>query len=687
MSDKKEKGKSLVIVESPAKAKTINKFIGNQYKVKASMGHIRDLPEKELGINVDREFEPKYVVLSGRKKLVGELKQLAKNADAIYLAPDPDREGEAIAWHLASILNVDNEKIKRVTFNEITRTAVQKAFVKPGKIDMQKVNSQQARRILDRIVGYKISPFLWKKVGKGLSAGRVQSVAVRLICDREEEVLAFVPEEYWSIKVLLSKLEGKKDSFIAMLDSVDGKKVKPGNSEDANKIASSLQEVSYQVKQVKKKEKKQKASPPFITSRLQQSAVNRLRFSVQKTMWIAQQLYEGVELGDKGPMGLITYMRTDSFRIASEAEKEVRSYIEKKYGKEYLPPAPNRYRSKKGSQGAHEAIRPTSMELTPEAIRSYLNDEQFRLYQMIWNRFVACQMNPARFEETQVQISAGSYGLRASGTRMLFDGYYIAEAPPTVQKEEEKDDDAPSKTLPLLQEGEKLQKNDVIPKQHFTKPPPRYNEASLVRMLEEKNIGRPSTYAPIIQTILRREYVVKNEGKLTPSLLGKTVTKLLVENFPDILDITFTAKMEGELDGIEEGNAEWKKMIAGFYSGFMIDLVKATRTVSTVKNVPTMTDEICPECNSPMVLRVGRYGKFLACSTFPKCKGTKPIDTGVSCPEEKCDGVLVERRSKKGKTFYGCSSYPKCKFTSASLKNLNKSSEKTDNGKEDDTVS
>ena len=673
MVEKEGQHKSLVIVESPAKAKTINKFIGKQYRVKASMGHIRDLPEKDFGIDVDKGFKPKYTILSGRKKLVTELKQLAKNSDYVYLAPDPDREGEAIAWHLASILDVDSERIKRVTFNEITRNAVLKGFEQSGQINMNKVDSQQARRILDRIVGYKISPFLWKKVGKGLSAGRVQSVAVRLVCDRESEIDAFVPEEYWSIKVVLSK-QNKKESFVASLDKIDNKKIKLENGEESEKIVNDLKKAAYKVLEIKKREKRQKPPPPFITSRLQQSAVNRLRFSVQKTMRIAQQLYEGVELGEKGPMGLITYMRTDSFRISPEAEKEARTYILNKYGSEYLPSSPNRFATRKGAQEAHEAIRPTSMELTPESVKPFLTEEQFKLYQMIWNRFLACQITPARFEETQVKIKAGVYGLKASGTVMLFKGYTVAEAP-VKAKDEEKEDESSQKDLPRLEKDEMLEHHDIQSKQHFTKPPARYNEASLVRALEEKNIGRPSTYAPIIQTIIRREYVAKKENKLFPSLLGKTVTKLLVESFPDILDVEFTARLESDLDGVEEGNTDWEKMISGFYSGFMTELVKATRNTDSVKNVPVVTEEKCPECSAPMVLRVGRYGKFLACSTFPKCKGTKPIDTGITCPEDNCGGVLVERRSKKGKTFYGCSRYPDCKFTTASLRNLSNKKE------------
>ncbi|MDP3980336.1 MAG: type I DNA topoisomerase [Chlamydiota bacterium] len=664
--------KSLVIVESPAKAKTINKILGLNFKVKASMGHIRDLPTKEFGIDVDNDFEPQYKILPNRGPLVSDLKKTAKNMDIIYLAPDPDREGEAIAWHLAEILGKD-KPIRRVSFNEITQQAVLQAFAHPRQIDMKKVDSQQARRILDRIVGYKISPLLWRKVGKGLSAGRVQSVAVRLVCEREEEINKFVQKEYWSIISHLSRQQDRANIFDAQLDKINGEKFELGHAQITQDHIDEIQQKyhdNFLVKSIQSKDKNQKPNPPFITSQLQQAASTNLRYSVQRTMRIAQQLYEGIELGDKGTMGLITYMRTDSYKVAQEAQEETARFCKERYGERFIPEKPNQYKSKKSAQEAHESIRPTSVYLEPDQIKQYLSEDQYKIYRLIWERFVASQMVPAQMKMHAVEIEAGPYLFKMTGTEVIFPGYLIAERPAEFSDEDENAENVKNTALPSLDVGEKLCLDGIDSKQHFTKPPPRFTEASLVKALEEKEIGRPSTYAPTIQTVLKRDYIRKDKQRLIPTELGMLVTKLLMAHFPDIVDYEFTAKMEADLDNIEEGNRKWQALIGEFYKPFMVELENASQNMETVKRKPEPTDEVCEKCGAMMVIRTGRYGKFLACSAFPKCRMVKPIDTGHQCPKEGCDGKVVQRRSKRGKMFFGCTSYPKCDFTISSLQQL-----------------
>ncbi len=664
--------KSLVIVESPAKAKTINKYLGNDYILKASMGHVRDLPKYRLGVNLEENFEPKYNILKDRKVLVKELKELAGRVKAIYLAPDPDREGEAIAWHLAEILTNDKDKIFRVSFNEITKQAVTEAFKHAGKLDINKIESQQTRRILDRILGYKLSPLLWKKVASGLSAGRVQTVALRLICEREEEIEKFLPEEYWKIAADLFKNSDPRTPFIAFLDKVNGEKFEVKNKETSDQILQELNGASYTVKKVEKKEKKRHPYPPFITSTLQQAAVNRLKWSAQKTMMVAQQLYEGLELGEEGSTGLITYMRTDSLNVSQVALNEVRNYISGKYPADYLPENPNFYKSKKGAQQAHEAIRPSSVFREPDEIKKYLNKEQYTLYQLIWERFLASQMTDARLLTTSAEIEAAEkYTFRASGTEVLFDGFMVITGTElAVQKkkkksdEEEESDDSEEKEeakfLPPLNEGEGLNLKELKPSQHFTKPPARYSEATLIKTLEELGIGRPSTYAPTIGTITKRIYIHKEKGRLRPSDLGRLVTRLLVKHFPDIFDVQFTSHMEEELDNIEEGKITRNQILKEFYTPFKRDLEKAEVEMEVVKQGPIPTDFKCEKCGSPMVIKAGRRGKFLACSAYPKCYNAKSIPIGLKCP--KCQKDIISRKSKKGRPFLGCSGYPDCDF-------------------------
>lgn len=684
-SAKKGSGDALVIVESPAKAKTINKILGSHFKVKASMGHVRDLPTKVFGVDVDKGFLPKYEILPTRKKIVTELKKAASEAGEIYLAPDPDREGEAIAWHLAEIF-ADEEKIHRVTFNEITQRAVLDAFTHPRKIDMSKVDSQQARRILDRVVGYKISPLLWRKVGKGLSAGRVQSVAVRLICEREEEIQKFIPKEFWSIDSIFKKGPPQEAAFEAHLDKIKGEKIDIPNAQTAQETVADLETLkdTFVVVNVQSKDRREKAYPPFITSQMQQQAANLLKFSVQKTMKIAQELYEGIELGEEGSIGLITYMRTDAYRIAQEAQEEAKNYILARFGPEYVPETPNFYKAKKGAQEAHEAIRPSSVEREPDKIKAFLSPDQYKLYRLIWKRFLQSQMTQSLLKGHTVEIAAGlgdlglekwqeaKYIFRATGTQVIFPGYLILEEPlPKDEEEEDKEKEEEGEkdvTLPELIVGEKVSLVSLTPNQHFTKPPPRYNEASLVKALEEREIGRPSTYAPIIQTILKRDYVYKDRAKLIPTDLGFTVTKLLTEHFPGVINVEFTAKMEADLDLIEEGKEDWKRILSDFYKPFMDTVTEASKNMKTVKREPIPTNEVCEKCGSMMVIRTGRYGKFMACSGFPKCRNVKSLDTGIACPKEGCTGKVVQRKSKKGKYFYGCTRYPDCDFTASSLK-------------------
>lgn len=653
--------KKLVIVESPTKVKSISKFLGDEYKVEASLGHVRDLPQKKFGVNVEKDFKPDYVVPKKSQPLVAKLKKAAAAAEVIYLAPDPDREGEAIAWHLQELLAKEKDakkKVWRVTFNEITQNAVREAFDHPRRVDIDKVHSQQARRVLDRIVGYKISPLLWRKVKGGLSAGRVQSVALRLICERQEEIDNFVPREYWSITAKLHLLDEPQQQFSALLEKLNHKNVKIDNQEQAEKIVARLKDETFTVTGVFQQERQRNPLPPFTTSLLQQAAINQLGFTAQKTMVIAQQLYEGIELGAEGSVGLITYMRTDSFRVAKEAQQAALNFIEEKFGKDYLPDHPRRYKSRKRTQEAHEAIRPTLAARMPESIKEFLNKDQLVLYTLIWKRFLASQMASARTLLTTVLVQAGEAVFKATGTQIIFPGFLVLQQDNGEEKIE----------LPQLEKGQQLTLIELLPQQHFTKSPPYYTEATLVRALEENGIGRPSTYAPIIFTIVRRNYVEKEKTKLLPTELGKVVNQILVERFPDIIEVKFTAKMEDDLDEIEKGRVGWTELLKSFYSSFMKDLDKAHEEQERVTIKPIMTNEVCPQCNKPLVIRTGRYGKFLACSGFPQCKHTAPLPTDISCPQEGCDGILIHRQSRKGKTFYGCSKYPECTFTTSSLK-------------------
>ena len=698
--------KGLIIVESPTKVKTLEKFLGGDYVVKASVGHIKDLPEGELGVDLKKDFQPEYVVIPGKGKIVRELKKASKGMKNVYLGPDPDREGEAIAWHIAEEIGNGNKNVYRVLFNEITKKAVLEALRNPGRLQQSKYEAQQARRILDRLVGYQISPILWEKVRRGLSAGRVQSVAVRIICEREREIQNFVSQEYWS---LTATLRGKDSpvSFDARLTKWKGKKVAIANEAEALAIKKSLEGVSFTVSKIVQQEKKRHPFAPFITSRLQQEAYRKLSFSAKKTMRVAQKLYEGVELGEMGMVGLITYMRTDSPRVSSEAIQQARGWIKDRYGESYLPPKPNVYKSRKSAQEAHEAIRPTSIELEPDKVKTYLDKDERGLYKLIWDRFVASQMAPAVFLQTTVEIKADDALFTSVGTIPTFQGFM------TLYVEGE-DNHLPSengeeqKRLPVLSEGEVLELLGLNPRQHFTQPPPRFSEATLIKELEEQGIGRPSTYAAILSTIKEKDYVRLEKGKFFPTEMGLVVNDLLVVNFPDILDIEFTAQMEENLDKIEDGERGWIDTLKEFYVPFQKDLEMAKVSMRDVKRekIPTdatcercgskmvkrwgkrgyflacstypkcsftrevegneekneETDARCEKCGSPMVVKNGKFGRFLACSQYPACKFTKAMDTGVHCPQEGCDGIIVERRTRKGRTFYSCTNYPKCTF-------------------------
>lgn len=649
---------SLVIVESPTKVKTIKKFLSSKYKVDASMGHIRDLPKSQLGIDVDKNFEPKYITIRGKGQILDKLKKEAKNCDKIFLATDPDREGEAISWHLSKILNLKEDEICRIEFNEITKTAVQNAIKNPRKIDMDLVNAQQARRVLDRLVGYKISPLLWKKVKKGLSAGRVQSVAVRLICDREEEIRNFIPKEYWNLIAKLVENESKK-LIDAKFYGNDHGKIEISNNEEMKEILNKLEGKDYKVTSIKKGEKKRNSPWPFTTSSLQIDAYRKLGYSTKKTMMIAQQLYEGIDIKGEGTVGLVSYIRTDSVRISDEAKNEAKKYIIDKYGEKYHKKSNNQVKTSKKVQDAHEAIRPTSAYRAPDSISSSLSKDQLKLYQLIWNRFIASQMQPAIYDTINVDISAGEYIFKASGSNLKFPGFL------SVYKEEREDkDEEEGAMLPEMREGQVLKLKKLEPKQHFTEPPLRFTEATLVKALEEKGIGRPSTYAPIITTILARGYVIKEKKFLVATELGETVTRLLIEHFKNIVNIEFTANMEKELDEIAEGEKNWNKVIKDFYVPFEEVLKLAEQTIGKIEIPEEVSDEKCELCGKNMVVKFGRYGKFLACPGFPQCKNTKPIleTIGINCP--KCEGQLIVRKTKKGKKFYGCSNYPKCDFVS-----------------------
>jgi len=781
--------KGLVIVESPAKAKTIQKYLGKGFTVEASLGHVKDLPKSTLGVDIDNEFDTEYIVIPGKEKVLNKLKKLAESADHIYLAPDPDREGEAIAAHLADELDTNGSKkkkkagkkdkdkdkdgnglrIQRVTFNEITQRAVREAFEHPRQIDQNLVDAQQARRVLDRLVGYQVSPLLWDKVRRGLSAGRVQTVALRLIVEREREIKAFEKKEYWTIDAHLAG--PKPPAFDARFVGKGEEKIEVGNGEDAEKIRAFVEKADWLVRSVDRKERRRNAAPPFTTSKLQQDSARKLRFSVKRTMMIAQRLYEGVELGEEGLVGLITYMRTDSTRVSNDALAEVREMVGKEYGPQYLPEQPNTFKSKKNAQEAHEAIRPTSVAHTPEAVKQYLKEDEFKVYKLIWQRFVASQIMPAVFDQTTVDIDAkqgnDSYWFRVTGSVLKFDGFLKVYEESKEGKDEE--DEELKHKLPALESGQKLTLRELKPEQHFTEPPPRYNEASLVKELEERGIGRPSTYATILTTIQERQYVTKLGGKFAPTEIGLVVTDLLVDNFRDIFDVAYTARLEEELDEVEEGKEKWTDALAEFYKKFQKDLKYAEKHMENIKRMEKPTDEKCERCGSPlvikwgkhgsfyacssyekdnpesctftkenpinlpdldsadvqettqeeycencgrvMVLKRGRFGQFMACTGYPDCKNTRRLDQGKRVPDipldepcPKCgrnlmirhgrygeftacsgypdckfvkqnfigmkcplckDGELVEKKARKGNTFYGCSNYPKCKFTAA----------------------
>ncbi|HLG73342.1 MAG TPA: type I DNA topoisomerase [Chloroflexota bacterium] len=655
--------KNLVVVESPAKARTLEKYLGRNYSVKASLGHVRDLPKSSLGVDPDHDFEPKYLVPLDKRKLVKELTTTAKSAGQIYLATDPDREGEAIAWHLSEALGLDPSKVRRVAFHEITENAVKEAIAQPRQIDMDLVNAQQARRVLDRLVGYRLSPLLWRKVRRGLSAGRVQSVAVRLVCDREAQIDAFKPQEYWTIEADLAKAgrHTKKDEFRASLLQRAGKKISLKNEAEATGIVNALKGASYAVSDVRVKRTSRAPAPPFTTSTLQQEAARKLGFTARRTMAVAQQLYEGVEIGREGPVGLITYMRTDSLNIATVAQAEARDYIGGRWGKEYVPDKPRVYKTRaRGAQEAHEAIRPTSTRRDPAALKDVLPSEQYRLYKLIWDRFVASQMASAELDQTAVDITAGEFLFRANGSVVVFQGCMV------LYTEGRDDEEEKEGRLPVLAKGDALDLIQLLPGQHFTQPPARYTEASLIKALEELGIGRPSTYAPTLATIQERRYVERVTGtrQLKPTELGKAVNSLLVDQFPNIVDPEFTSKMEEELDDVASGERTWVPVIDSFYRPFDQRLKEAGETVERVKVADEPTDQKCPECGRNMVIKLGRFGRFLACSGFPECKHTEKIQnkTGVRCPKCK-EGELVERRSKKGRVFYGCNRYPQCDFT------------------------
>ena len=696
-------GKSLVVVESPTKAKTINKILGKDFVVKSCMGHVRDLPPKELGIDIENGFKPRYVTIRGKGKILSELRKSAQGADTIYLATDPDREGEAIAWHVAHAISRKDDDVRRILFNAITPKAVRESIEHSAELDLQKVDAQQARRVLDRLVGYEISPLLWKVIHSGLSAGRVQSVAVRLICERDREIEAFEPQEYWSIDAMLGREGG--DPFRARLLSKDGEKLEIANEEQSNQIVAELKAQTIAVKEVKKRDQLRRPAPPFTTSTLQQECARRLRFSVKRTMAVAQQLYEGIEVEGE-TRGLITYMRTDSVRVADEAIAEVRQQIDQHYGGEYVPEVANQYKTKNSAQDAHEAIRPTSVAIDPGKVKDLLSQDQARIYELIWKRFVASQMKPLVLSITTVNIEAGSYQLRATGNAIKFPGFTLLYS----ESKDDDDDDKPGSLPNDIAQGEALRLNEVLPEQHFTKPPPRFTEASLVKELEAQGIGRPSTYAQIITTILDREYVEKVDNRYFEATeRGQTVNALLVDTFPELFNVAFTKDMEDKLDRVEEGDDNWVATVQQFYDSWKDHLATANERRKELKlslqeesdiiceecgrnmvikwgrngrflacpgypeckNTKPLeeqgrveTDEVCDQCSSPMVVKTGRYGRFLACSGYPDCKNVKPYFLGIQCPEDDCGGQLVEKQSRKGKIFFGCNNYPSCKFAS-----------------------
>ncbi|RLQ95756.1 type I DNA topoisomerase [Falsibacillus albus] len=647
----------LVIVESPAKAKTIERYLGKKYKVKASMGHVRDLPKSQMGVDTQHNFEPKYITIRGKGPVLKELKTAAKKAKKIYLAADPDREGEAIAWHLAHSLDIDVHSDCRVVFNEITKDAIKESFKHPRPINMDLVDAQQARRILDRLVGYNISPLLWKKVKKGLSAGRVQSVAVRLIIDRENEIKGFVPEEYWTVEAEFQK---GKSNFNGSFYGINGKKVELKSEDEVKNILKQIKGKEFEITNVTKKERKRNPAPSFTTSSLQQEAARKLNFRAKKTMMLAQQLYEGIELGKEGTVGLITYMRTDSTRISEVAQKEAFDFIQDQYGKEYTRTDQRSGKKTAKAQDAHEAIRPTSTLRDPSSMKPYLSRDQLRLYRLIWERFLASQMASAVMDTMSVDIANGEIIFRSTGSKVKFPGFMKVYVEGSDDQLEEKEN-----MLPKLEKGDIVKSEMIDPKQHFTQPPPRYTEARLVKTLEELGIGRPSTYAPTLDTIQKRGYVALDNKRFIPTELGEIVLELILEFFPDILDVEFTAKMETSLDDIEDGNVQWVKIIDEFYRDFEIHLEKAEKEMEEVEIKDEYAGEDCEHCGNPMVFKMGRYGKFMACSNFPDCRNTKPIvkEIGVKCPKCK-SGNIIERKSKKRRIFYGCDQFPECDFLS-----------------------
>ena len=647
----------LIIVESPAKANTIKKFLGGNYKVMASMGHIRDLPKSKLGVDIEHDFEPEYINIRGKGDLIKSLKKEAKNASKVYLATDPDREGEAIAWHLSHILEIPQDAVCRVTFNEITKETVQKSIKEPRKIDMNLTDAQQARRVLDRIVGYKISPILWKKVKRGLSAGRVQSVAVKLIVDREEEIEKFIPQEYWNIYAILIEPNSNK-KFEAKFYGKDGKKLEITNQEEVENILKQIENGKYIVEDVKKGEKKRNPAPPFTTSTMQQEASRKIGFTLKKTMSVAQGLYEGVKVTERGTVGLITYMRTDSTRISEEARHAAKNYIEETYGKSYYE---NRYyKTKQNSQDAHEAIRPTYIDLTPEKIKNDLTPDQYKLYRLIYNRFIASQMSAAVYDTVSANINVNSYNFKANGQTLKFKGFMTLYVETTDSEQEETDEN-----IPELVVGQEVIKEKLDPKKSFTEPPPRYTEASLVKALEEKGIGRPSTYSPTITTILDRHYIQKEQKQLVPTELGKVVNTILTENFTDIINVEFTAKIEEDFDEIAEGKEPWKKVIREFYGPFEKEVEKVDKELEHVKLEDEVTDIPCEKCGRMMVIKYGRYGKFLACPGYPECKNAKPLVENIDVPCPVCGAKVQVRRTKRGKKYYICENNPKsCNYIS-----------------------
>ena len=707
--------KSLIIVESPAKAKTLKKYLGPDFSVKASVGHVKDLPAKRLGIDIEKDFAPEYVTIRGKGKVLQELRAEAKKAEHIYLAPDPDREGEAIAWHIANELkSTDKDQIYRVMLHEITQKGVTEALQQPGRIDEDKVAAQQARRLLDRLVGYKISPLLWKKVQRNLSAGRVQSVALRIICERDQEIADFVSEEYWTLDADMNASE--PPPFRSRLFAIEGEKAKIANEAEVQHIVDDLEAATYTVAEVKKSKRRRNPSPPFITSTLQQDAARKLHFSARRTMRVAQQLYEGLAVGDEGEVGLITYMRTDSTRISDEAVQEAQRFITETYGQAYVVSKARKFKNQKAAQDAHEAVRPTSVLRTPEQMAHYLNDEQLSLYTLIWKRFVASQMSSAEFDHTTVDIDAKQYRFRATGSIMRFAGFtaLYEEAGPEASVQDT-DTEGKNHTLPSLKKGEVVALQELLPKQHFTQPPPRFTEASLVHELERLGIGRPSTYASILSTLRDRHYVDDSDRKFVPTELGVMVNELLVQCFPDILNVSFTADLEDKLDKIEGGEYNWVETLQNFYDPFVVDLQNAAETMRDVKKEFEETDEVCDKCGKPMIIRWGRFGRFMACSGFPECKNTrelatttengaaakpapsvdakcdvcgkpmalkrgrfgeflactgfpeckstKPVAVEMDCPLDGCGGQIVQRRSKRGRSFYGCTNYPTCTFS------------------------